>query len=705
MAYLEHIESPSDLKRLKETELPILCKEIRDFLEETLFQTGGHFSSNLGVVELTVALHYLFDFLQDRLIFDVSHQSYVHKILTGRKKLFPTLRQYQGLSGYTHPKESPYDHFLFAHAGTAISTSLGISLADQFQNHKGKTIALVGDASIATGIALESLNHLGETRKGLLVILNDNSMSISKSVGSLSEYLTKLRVNTCYSELKRDVRFVLNRFPNWGSKIQQLITKALKRIPRYLVSGLLFQELGLDYYGPVDGHNLPLLLKLFRNIRFQDRPILLHVVTEKGKGHYKAIEDPEKYHGISGTPNISSISPSSNSNNPIPNSSKELNHSDPVSHRTFSHNSNTNSMNSSLDHSNGDSNQSKDQDRNSAKKNSIKKNSISFTEAFSQSIVELGQEDDRIVGITAAMPSGTGLKAFGKRFPDRYFDVGICEQHGVAMAAGMSRGGLFPVCAIYSTFLQRAYDQIFQEVCLNENHVVFCMDRAGIAGQDGATHAGVFDLAYLRTFPGIVLVAPRNSYELKEMLRFALYQVKGPVAIRYPRDSCLEPFDSKGFEPIRLGKASVLKQGKDLTLLGYGVMTQVLLEVSEILFAKEGISAEVIDARFAKPLDQEMLTRILTKKTPIFTLEDHMLQGGFGSAVLEMVNQLGQDSSSIHLLGIRDQFVEHGSRAEILQIHRLDKINVSEFVLQSIQHPIGRTKTSQSSTVSYLKTR
>ncbi|MDH5680452.1 MAG: 1-deoxy-D-xylulose-5-phosphate synthase, partial [Spirochaetota bacterium] len=440
MSYLDKIDSPSDLKKLTAEELPGLCQEIRDFIESVVFETGGHLSSNLGIVELTVALHYIFDFLNDKVIFDVSHQCYPHKILTGRRKIFHTLRQHNGISGFTNTQESPYDNFIFGHAGTSISTALGIATAKRLKKETGKAIAVIGDASLSSGMAFEALNHAGHIDEDIIVILNDNGMSISEPVGSFSKALTKIRLNPFFQEMKNDFLSAVNKIPGLGKGFKDALEHLGESIKHQLGGRHIFEELNFNYYGPIDGHDIPLLIHALETVKDRKGPVLLHVITEKGKGHYEALNDPEKYHGVS----------------PANKSSKAI-------------------------------------------QEDVKP--ISFTDAFSQSLVELAKEDDSVIAITAAMTGGTGLGAFQKSFPDRYFDVGICEQHALGLAAGQSVTGLKPVCAIYSTFIQRAYDQVFQEACLNNNHMILVMDRAGIVGQDGSTHAGVFDIAFLRCFP------------------------------------------------------------------------------------------------------------------------------------------------------------------------------------------------------------
>ena len=627
MKYLDTIDNPESLKKLKMEELPELCQEIRDFIEAVVFETGGHLSSNLGIVELTVALHYTFNLLDDKVIFDVSHQCYPHKILTGRRKSFHTLRQENGISGFTNTQESPYDNFIFGHAGTSISTALGIATAKRLKKEPGKAIAVIGDASIGAGMAFEALNHAGHIDEDLIVILNDNGMSISEPVGSFSKALTKIRLNPFFQEMKKDFLSAVKKIPGLGKSFKDALEHLGESIKHQLGGRHIFEELNFNYYGPIDGHDIPLLIHALETAKERKGPVLLHVITEKGKGHYEALNDPEKYHGVS----------------PAKKSSKV-----------------------------------------------IQKNveSVSFTDAFSQSLVELAKKDDKVIGITAAMPGGTGLSAFQKTFPDRYFDVGICEQHALGLAAGQSVMGYKPVCAIYSTFMQRAYDQVFQEVCLNNNHIILVMDRAGIVGQDGSTHAGVFDIAFLRCFPNIVLMAPRNSYELKEMLHFAA-RLNCPVGIRFPRDNCNTPFLRGNSTAIQLGKAELLREGRDIILMGYGVMANSCLEAAELL-KQHGISATVVNPRFVKPLDQALMGKLFDQNVPIITLEDHSVMGGFGSAVLELASQLGKNPQ-IHTLGIPDRFIEHGNRQQILKNLWLDAQGVVSFIKMHVMDKVKVT--------------
>ncbi len=614
MKYLEQINSPEDLKKLSPDELPVVAEEIRDYIETTVFKTGGHLASNLGVVDLTVALHYIFDFLVDKIVFDVSHQCYTHKILTGRRKAFQTLRQLNGISGFTNTKESPYDNFIVGHAGSSISTALGIASAKRLKNEPGRAIAVIGDASIQSGMAFEALNHAGHLNENLIVILNDNGMSIAKSTGSFSTYLTKVRLAPTYKEMKKDFISLIDKIPTMmRGTVKDNISRLIESVKRHIGDGLIFEELNFNYYGPIDGHDIPMLLKTLNTVKETEGPVLVHVHTEKGRGHLEAVNDPERYHGVS----------------PL-------------------------------------------------KKTTDTNNKISFTEAFSQSLVKAAHKDSSVVGITAAMPGGTGLDKFEKAFPDRYFDVGICEQHAIGLAGGLSTSGLKPVCAIYSTFLQRGYDQIFQEACLGNNHIVFIMDRAGIVGDDGATHAGVFDIAYLRTLPNMVLMSPKDSYELQEMLNFSL-KLNCPAGIRFPRDNCYNPFDANKFQPIQIGKGEILREGDDVILIGYGLTSMACVQAADILKAK-GIDSSVVNARFVKPLDRDLISHLLDCNKPIITVEDHSIVGGFGSAVLELACQLGKDNSQIHVMGIPDEFTEHGTRALVLKKLGLDPKGIAHFV-------------------------
>jgi 1-deoxy-D-xylulose-5-phosphate synthase len=592
MRYLSKINTFRDIKGFSEEELKLLAEEIRQEIIRVVSQNGGHLGSNLGVVELTLALHYVFDADKDIFVWDVSNQTYTHKILTGRKEFFHTIRCFGGLSGFANRFESPYDPFTAGHAGVSISTALGMACADGLLSRKRKIITIIGDGAMTCGIAYEALNNCGALKKDLLVILNDNRMSISPTVGAFSKYLNILRTAPFYDELKLRLRKVLEDLPLVGIPIEHILERA-KNSLKTLLGLNIFTALGFQYYGPIDGHDLGLLIKTLRNIKHQERPVLLHVVTKKGKGFARAEEDPVSHHGVS---------PKSSSTR-------------------------------------------------------------SYTDVFAEGLKKLAWKDHRIVAITAAMMDGTGLGDFQKCFPERFFDVGICEQHAVALAAGLANAGLRPVVAIYSTFLQRAYDQVFQEVCLQNLPIVLALDRAGFSGQDGATHHGLFDIAYLRTYPQIVLMSPKDATELQEMLEFAL-GLERPSAIRYPRAKAAKIPSSE--EKIKLGKGEILTHGKDGAILAYGSMVELALEVSKALRG-EGIEISVANARFAKPIDTGLTIKFLREHPFVLTIEEHAICGGFGSSVLEALSGISSELHKLRLLGIPDRFIEHGEREKLLE--------------------------------------
>jgi 1-deoxy-D-xylulose-5-phosphate synthase len=602
---LDTVNTPDDLKDLTVEELVRLAAEIRRLIMQVVSQNGGHLASNLGVVELTLALHRVFDFRRDKLVWDVGHQIYTHKILTGRKGDFTSLRKMGGMSGFPSRDESPYDLFTTGHAGTALSYALGLLRSARLKGGAGKVIAVVGDGAISSGMCLEALNNAGTSGGGLIVVLNDNKMSISNSVGALSNYLSKIRVAPLYIDLKRDVRNFLERLPIFGMKFEKLLESFKDMVRRTFIPGELFEELGFRYYGPIDGHDVELVMDELTKIKDIDfeQPVLLHVHTEKGKGFSPAASDPTIFH---------SAAP--------------------------------------FDKKNG--------------RFLVEGGKTSYTKAFSDKLLELARGDECIVAITAAMPDGTGLKILEDELPDRLFDVGICEQHAVGFAGGLARGGLKPVVAIYSTFLQRAYDQVFHDVCLQNLPIVFALDRAGVVGADGATHQGVFDVAYLRHLPNIVLMAPSCGEELAGMLAFAL-DLGRPCAIRYPRD--FVPDKGVPSSPITLGKAAVVKQGGDGAVLSYGALLHEALFAAEDL-EKEGIEIEVVNLRFAKPLDKAFLLDELERQPFVLTLEDHALAGGAGSAVMECATESSASPEKIRRIGIPDRFLEHGKRSEILEL-------------------------------------
>ncbi|MHC4471064.1 MAG: 1-deoxy-D-xylulose-5-phosphate synthase [Planctomycetota bacterium] len=617
---LSEIDDPRDLRDLSENDLPELCDEIREFLIDRVFRTGGHLATSLGAVEITVALHYVFDFLEDRLIWDVGHQAYTHKILTGRRDRFHTQRSAEGLSGFTNPIESPYDHFMGGHAGTSISTGLGIAFGSALKNEDRKTVIVIGDASIGAGMAFEALNMAGVTGRDMLVVLNDNRMSISQTVGSLAGYLRKIRTMPLYSSMKRDLQAKLGKLPLVGDRLRGALDHVMETMKYYVVPGHIFEELGIKYFGPFDGHDVHAVVRALRDVKRHEGPALLHLVTEKGKGYGEAEADPVKYHGVSKKKPVEKVP---------------------------------------------------------GRKNG-KKDRPSWTRTFSDALIALAEEDPRVVAISAAMPGGTGTDRFGSRFPDRFFDVGICEQHGVGLAAGLAREGFVPVVAIYSTFLQRAYDQVFHDVCLNGRGVVFCMDRAGIVGEDGWSHHGLYDIAYLRTFPGITLLAPKNGPEFEEMLRWAIGS--GEIcAIRYPRGAIPPAFGRTLVKPVEVGRAEVLRNGPDGAILAYGGMVHAAWEATRIL-RRQGVKPTLVNARFANPVDSELILKLAKKQPFLLTLEDASLPGGFGSAVLEALADGASSAIRVTRLGAPAEMHDHSSRGETLSRLGLTPEGVAETV-------------------------
>lgn len=640
-ALLPDVDSPADVKALPADALPRLCGEVREFLLDTVQRTGGHLGSNLGVVELTVALHRVFDFRRDRLVWDVSHQAYPHKVLTGRKDRFDTLRRTDGLCGFTHPDESPYDLFHTGHAGTSVSLGLGLAMGMAHQDDPPHAVSVIGDASLGAGVAFEALNHAGATRQKLLVILNDNEWSISKSVGSLSKYLTKIRGSRLVQRAGQETKSLVQAIPLIGQRVDRALDDMGEVLRHVFVPGHVFEELGVRYVGPVDGHDVEGLVKTLERIRELDGVVMLHVLTEKGKGHPDGPNHPERVHAVKAAPkkpSVGKLEP------PAP-------------------------------------------EAEAAPK------PVAFTRAFAEALIDAASRDVRVQAITAGMPSGTGLDLYAEQHPSRFHDVGICEQHGVAMAAGMAKVGMRPVCAIYSTFLQRGYDQVFQEVALQNLPVVFALDRAGPVGQDGPTHNGVFDIAYMRTFPNFVLGAPRDATDVKRMLQLML-KIDGPAGLRFPRGNAPlhEDVHASEREEMRVGRAEVLRDGVEggVCIWAYGSMTETALKAAASIAEGHGQAVGVVDARFVKPLDEELLAKHLRRFKAIVTLEDHQRAGGFGSAVLEAASRAhgasaGGDGryAQIKLLGIPDRYVDHmTTREEQLASVGLDPGGVERTVRQ-----------------------
>jgi 1-deoxy-D-xylulose-5-phosphate synthase len=623
---LEQVNSPADVKNLSVPQLKMLADEIRQFILDSVSKTGGHLASNLGVVELTLALHYVFDFKQDKLLWDVGHQCYAHKIITGRKDKFAHLRQPDGISGFPNPAESEYDQFVVGHAGTSIATAIGIALGEQLRQTKdegrttSKIVALVGDASIVNGVSFEALNNLGLVKRQLLIVLNDNSMAIDATQGAVAKYFSKVRLSQTYEDLRKTTRNILEHMPVIGKTVEEAIERIKKSIRMALPASQMFESLNIPYFGPVDGHDIGSLIQLFRALAGLNHPAILHVYTVKGKGFHPANSHPSKFHST-GPFNINGDTIESGSAS--------------VFGRRCG-------------------------DR------------PSFTNVLGEHLTELAQKDQRIVAITSAMCDGTGLVEFRKRFADRFYDVGIAESAAVDIAAGLSKSGLKPVVCIYSTFLQRSFDQIFQEVAIQNLPVVFCVDRAGVVGLDGPTHHGLMDIGFLRMMPNMVLTAPANEVEIKLALEFAI-NADNPVVIRYPKDLVPLPkfVRTASARPFELGKSILVKKGRNsaLAIVSYGSVLTEALEAAQLL-AKNGIAVDVINARFAAPVDENIIS-LLEQSKRIITVEDHTISCGFGSAVLELAAAKMADSSppakgytldAIRLLGAPRRFIGHNSR-------------------------------------------
>jgi 1-deoxy-D-xylulose-5-phosphate synthase len=596
---LERIHSPTDLRGLTNEDLVLLARGVRALITQSVSVSGGHLASNLGVVELTLALHRAYDFSRDHLIWDVGHQCYAHKILTGRREGFDKLRRAGGVSGFPSPAESPYDLFRTGHAGASISTALGLALAEKAAKSGARTVAVIGDGALGSGMALEGLNHAGVVKADLLVILNDNQMAISQTVGALARHMTRWRTNPAYDNLKHEVHGVLDRMP-LGQPLAQAIHVFKDALKEAVVPDHIFERLGFRCFGPIDGHDVRALSEALEEMKRLDGPRLLHVHTRKGFGFAPAAEQPAYWH---------SAKPFKEHNGQIV--------TDPDS----------------------------DEER-------------SWTYAAVSELIDVAKDDPRLMAITAAMPDGTGLLRFAHRFPDRFFDVGICEQHAVALAAGLAKGGMRPVVGIYSTFLQRAYDQLFHEVALQGLPVIFLIDRAGLVGSDGPTHMGLYDIAYVRHLPGFVVAQPADRREMAGLLRLAV-ETGGPWAIRYPRDRV--PTADYSQTPVTLGRAAILREGRDGAIFALGSTVGPALEAARQLEA-DGLAITVVSARFARPIDIECLGRLLADHPWVLTLEDHTGPGGFGSAALEAAAEKGLDTRRIHRVAVADAFIEHDSR-------------------------------------------
>ena len=630
---LEKIDSPADLKKLELPEMESLAGEIRQKIIETVSRTGGHLASSLGAVELTLAIHYVFDAPKDRIIWDVGHQAYAHKIITGRRERFATLRQKDGVCGFPRREESPYDAFNVGHSSTSISAAAGMAEARCLKGEDFKVVVVIGDGSMTAGMAFEALNWSGDRNKDLIIILNDNEMSISPNVGALSAYLNRIMTGHQVTKFRTDIKNFLKTFP-LGEQVLKFSRQAEESLKGLFVPGVLFEELGFQYVGPLEGHRLDHLIKNLKNVKELKKPVLVHVVTKKGRGYDFAEKEPSKFHGIGPF--------SAETGRTVPDGAA----------------------------------------------------APSYTEVFGKAMVRLARGNPKIVAITAAMCSGTGLDAFSKEIPERFFDVGIAEQHGVTLAAGLAAEGFRPVVAIYSTFLQRAYDQVLHDVCLQCLPVVFAIDRGGIAGEDGATHQGLFDLSYMRAVPNIVVMAPRDENELQRMLRTAV-EHPGPVSVRYPRGRGVGVPLEETPRPLEIGKAEVVRPGGDIAVFAIGSTVHPALEAARRL-EDSGISVAVVDSRFVKPLDAELLCSVASGVKKILTVEENVLMGGFGSAVLEMLQDRGLSGVSVRRLGVPDVYVEHATQAELRRMYGIDAEGIEKALRGMVagDRPVRRSEHS-----------
>ena len=612
---LDKIEKPNDIKEMEKDELRPLAKEIRQFLVHKISHTGGHLASNLGVVELTMALHLCCNLPEDKIVWDVGHQSYTHKILTGRKDGFEHLRQFGGMSGFPKQSESDCDAFDTGHSSTSISVALGLAKARDLKKQDHKIFAVIGDGALSGGMAYEAMNNAARLKSNLVIVLNDNQMSISKNVGGMSSYLGKIRTNGNYTELKEEVENALSKLPHLGDKLTSRIRGIKDLIKRIFIPGMLFEDMGLTYIGPIDGHNIHQMVTAFQSASKMKEAVIVHVCTHKGKGYRPAEKNPSYFHGVS-----------------------PFNIKDGSSR----HNGET---------------------------------AKTYTDIFSDTILEAAKEREDIVAVSAAMPSGTGLTAMASKYPKRFFDVGIAEEHAVTLAAGRAAGGLKPVVAIYSTFLQRAYDQILHDVCIGKLPVVFAVDRAGLVGSDGETHQGIFDIAYLRSMPNMTVMAPKNAWELRQMMLFALEQ-NTPTAIRYSRGAAWEGLQDHQQE-ITMGKAEWICEGQEIALLAVGNMVETAMWVREHLKA-EGQKVSVVNMRFVKPIDEEVLQKIKERHSKVVTLEEGVFNGGFGEAV-----SAWYEGTPMRVLNIAlpDQFIEHGSVTELKKKYGLDPESITQKIL------------------------
>lgn len=611
---LDRIDNPKDTKRLTEKEKIQLAEEIREEMVEIVSKTGGHLASNLGVVELTIALHSVFNLPEDKIVWDVGHQTYVHKMLTGRREKMNTLRSLNGIAGFPKTKESIYDDFNTGHSSTSISVALGMARARDLNNKDNHVIAVIGDGALTGGMALEALDDAGSSKTRLIVILNDNEMSISKNVGGISRFLTRIRTKKFYKKSNNCIRKLLEKIPKFGPFVIHIARRIKYSIKQLMIPNMFFEDLGFKYLGPVDGHDIERVEWILNLAKKEKEPVVVHIITKKGKGYKPAEENPDSFHAIG------------------------------------SFNKETGKL--------------------------IKTKEKDYSQVFGDKLVELAEKNEKIVAVTAAMADGTGLKEFKKKYPKRFFDVGIAEQHAVCMAAGMAKEGFIPVVPIYSSFYQRAFDQVIHDVCMQNLPVVMCVDRAGLVGQDGETHQGMFDLSFFNLIPNITIMAPKDFKELEKMLEFAI-SLKAPVVIRYPRGTESKKIKFDKQEKIELGKSEILTQGKDITIVAIGKMVAKAFEVKEEL-EKEGKTAEVINARFLKPFDEQAIINSMKKTKNIITLEDNTIIGGLASKVEELISKNKEDNIQFKAFGLPDTFIEHGKVEELEEMYKLDAKSIAK---------------------------
>jgi 1-deoxy-D-xylulose-5-phosphate synthase len=627
--YLDRVSVPADMRTMSVQDLKGLANDVRQFLIEVVAQTGGHLGAGLGAVELAVALHYVFNTPEDKLVWDVGHQAYPHKILTGRKERFHTIRQYHGLSGFLKRSESPYDTFGAGHASTSISAALGMVAARDLTGATYNVVAVIGDGSMTGGMVYEGMNNAGLLKKNFIVVLNDNNMSIAPNVWAISNYFTELIASPQYNTFKKNVYDLTGKLDQWGDRIRRAAARVEGGLKVIVTPGMLFEALGFRYFGPINGHNLTQLVRIFQEVKNYDGPILVHAITQKGKGYKPAEEDVQRLHGVTPFDKVTGQSAKKTGGPPA------------------------------------------------------------YTKVFGAAMVELARMIPNLVGITAAMPDGTGLDKLQAEMPDRFYDVGIAEQHGVTFAAGLATQGCIPVVAIYSTFLQRAFDQIIHDVALQHLHVVFALDRGGVVGADGPTHHGVFDLSYLRMIPGMTIMAPKDENELRDMLYTAVMHGEGPIALRYPRGNGVGVLLKQQFDLIPIGKSEIVRTGTDMAILAIGDMVHPALQAAANL-GRDGITCEVVNMRFVKPLDTSLLDDVATRFKHVVTVENNAGIGGFGSAVAEYLAAHHAHGPEIHIHGIPDRFVDHGSPAELAAELGLDAAGITRFVKACVPSSTNR---------------